>query len=408
MCKYGVMRFVFISFILFVFAGCVGTEPKQAEITKQNSHFSHFKEKFFESWDDENETVAFTQLAALSFSVDKNEWYGENLMPIRPSKVQRAINAASEAKNNKLFKNAITVANADIRILPTEKPFFKDPRLAGEGYPFDYLQNSRIYISTPIKLLYETQKKDYYFVKTPVGYGWIDARKVAFTHIGFEDRFRSSALKTPLDDKKPLHTESGVFVERLNIGTVLPDGYYPAKDDSARAVWKRYAKDKELCKMPAALDETAVALAAYSLYGEPYGWGGYLDNRDCSMFLRDIFVSFGVFLPRNSASQAAGYTDLSGMEIEAKKEHIKANAKPFRTLVYLKGHIMLYAGVDSYGEPLVMHDAWGIKSFEGGKEGRKMLGGIVVTTMEEGKGEPWFDENKSSLLFKTLGIKNIY
>lgn len=402
------IRFVFASIVLFVFAGCAIKQPLQNESALQSNQFSHFKEKFFESWGEENETIALGELTALSLLTDKDGWYGENLMPIPTAKIQNLKTAVNEAKKNSLFKNAVTIRNADIRVLPTEKPFFKDPSLAGEGYPFDYLQNSRIYISTPIKLLYETQKKDYYFAKTPVGYGWIDARSVAFTDLSFEDGFRSSQLFAPLTDKESLCDENGFFVERINIGTLLPNGYYPAKDNSGKAVWKLYAENKYLHKVPTAPNEASVALVAYSLYGEPYGWGGYLDNRDCSMFLRDIFVSFGVFLPRNSADQAAGYTDISDMGKEAKKEYIKTNAKPWRSLVYLKGHIMLYVGVNYYGELLVMHDAWGIKSFESGKEGRKMLGGIVVTTMEEGKGEPWYDETKSSLLLKTLGIKNIF
>ncbi len=408
MLGYGFARLVFVSLVLFVFAGCAVVQPSVASQKEENTAFLHFKNKFFESWGEENATVALSELAALASLADKDGWYGENLMPIPRVKIQRLKTAVDEAKNSAIFKNGITIRNADIRVLPSDKPFFKEPHLAGEGYPFDYLQNSRIYISTPLKLLYESPKKDYYFVKTPVGYGWIDARSVAFTDLSFENQFRSVAFVTPFADKEPLYDENGDFVERINIGTLLANGYYPTRKEGNKAVWKRYAKNKYLGDMPSVVSETGVAFAVYSIFGEPYGWGGYLDNRDCSMFLRDIFLSFGIFLPRNSADQAAGYTDLSGMEIVAKKEYIKANAKPWRSLVYLKGHIMLYVGMDSRKEPLVIHDAWGIKSFEDGKEGRKMLGGIVVTTMEEGKGELWFDKNKSSFLAKTLGIKNIY
>ena len=126
------------------------------------------------------------------------------------------------------------------------------------------------------------------------------------------------------------------------------------------------------------------------------------------MFIRDIYVDSGVLLPRNSADQAAGYTDISMMKPDEKKEFIVNNAKPWRSVLYLKGHIMLYIGQKSDGEPLVIHDAWGIKSFDAnGKEGRYMLGGIVITTLEEGKGNDWYDNEKSSLLNKILGIKDI-
>ena len=30
------------------------------------------------------------------------------------------------------------------------------------------------------------------------------------------------------------------------------------------------------------------------MMGQPYGWGGYLFNRDCSLAMRDLFVLWGV------------------------------------------------------------------------------------------------------------------
>jgi hypothetical protein len=392
-----VFKQLFFVLLVAAFAFCATDERVES-----------FKAEFFSSWADESEQNASAILLEFASQMKNSKFVGENLMPIGNLSLLKTLTKAEGALNNKIFKNAITVRNADIRILPTEKPFFKDPNLAGEGYPFDYLQNSRIYISTPLKLLYLTSQKDYYFAKSPVGYGWIDARAVAFTDESFEKSFRSSDLQTPIVDKEPLYDTNGFFVERLNVGTVLKKEYMPTRDSGGKAVWTKRQKLVYSGEMPMVLNEQAVALRAYSMYGEPYGWGGYLDNRDCSMFLRDIFVGFGIFLPRNSYEQAKGYTDISAMNQTSKKAYIKANAKAWHTLIYLKGHIMLYVGMDSKGEPLVMHDAWGIKSFENGKEGRKMLGGVVVTTMEEGKGQPWFDDNKSSILGKVLGIKDIY
>lgn len=367
-----------------------------------------FRKNFFAAWENEPVDKAVLAVNEAFTTDDKTAWYGENLMPIQKSKVFELISVAKESTKNRVFKNGITVRNSDLRGLPTDKPLFKNPSLAGEGYPFDYLQESRIYISTPIKILYASKAKDYYFVKSPVGYGWIDARNIAFTTALFERIYKKSDLVTPIVDKKPIYDAKHTFVERLNVGTVLRGGFYPAIGAGGKAVWKRYARTQNLSVMPMKISDESVAMSVHNLLGEPYGWGGYLDNRDCSMFLRDIFVAFGVYLPRNSYQQASGYTDISKLDNESKKEYILANAKPFRTLIYLKGHIMLYTGKTAGKEPLVTHDIWGIKSFENGKEGRHMLGGIVTTTMEEGKGEPWYDETKSSLLAKTLGIKDIF
>lgn len=389
-------RISFVYFVLLVVSALSANVPDE------------FKKSFFAAWEKEDTAKALVGLSE-SFDFDSNTtWFGENLMPINKNEIYELTKSAKDSIKKPIFKNAIILQNTDLRALPTKKPFFKNPSLAGEGYPFDYLQESRIYISSPVKILYQTQKRDYFFIKSPVGYGWVDARHIALTDFGFEKLYKNSPLATPVIDKKPLYGTDGEFVESLNVGTVFPKGYYPVATKGSKAVWKKYKINNNISVMPLKISDEDIALSAYNLYGEPYGWGGYLDNRDCSMFLRDIFVAFGIHLPRNSSKQAAGYTDISNLGTALKKEYILSNAKPFRTLVYLKGHIMLYVGKGANGEPLVMHDVWGIKSFENGKEGRKMLGGIVVTTMEEGRGEPWFDEDKSSLLVKTLGIKDIY
>ena len=46
--------------------------------------------------------------------------------------------------------------------------------------------------------------------------------------------------------------------------------------------------------------------------------------------------------------------------VDEKKEFVKKNGVPFSTLVYLKGHIMLYIGIKG-NEPLVMHNMWSVR-----------------------------------------------
>ena len=45
---------------------------------------------------------------------------------------------------------ALTVRNTSLRLLPTAKPHFKDPKLPGEGFPFDNLQNTALWANTPV------------------------------------------------------------------------------------------------------------------------------------------------------------------------------------------------------------------------------------------------------------------
>lgn len=400
----------FVVFLLFATLYLSGCAPMVSGLSAKtaDSKTEKFKKDFFAVWEggvpDEYPEVLEEMIAIAK----KDGFFGENLMPVSAKRVNELELEAKGCYENPVFKNGIAVKNTNLRILPTDKPFFKDSAKAGEGYPFDYLQNSALYFSSPVKAICKSADKSYVYVKSGVGYGWVDARDIAMLSKDTESEIMALPLVSPKIDKTPLYGANGVFIEKINIGTVVFDSKVPKRADCGYGYLVDSKTDTGFKKIPDNMDIDGVKHRGYLLAGEPYGWGGHLFNRDCSMFIRDIYVDSGVLLPRNSADQAAGYTDISMMKPDEKKEFIVNNAKPWRSVLYLKGHIMLYIGQKSDGEPLVIHDAWGIKSFDAnGKEGRYMLGGIVITTLEEGKGNDWYDNEKSSLLNKILGIKDI-
>ncbi|MEJ2467682.1 MAG: NlpC/P60 family protein [Campylobacterales bacterium] len=118
-----------------------------------------------------------------------------------------------------------------------------------------------------------------------------------------------------------------------------------------------------------------------------YGWGGLYGERDCSSTLRDIFAPFGIWLPRNSSQQSkvGRVVSFEGLNDDEKLEKITSEAKPFETLLYLKGHILLYLGLYK-GEPAVLHTVWGIKTVkENGDLGRYVVGKTVISSLRFGK-----------------------
>ena len=148
--------------------------------------------------------------------------------------------------------------------------------------------------------------------------------------------------------------------------------------------------------------------------GQKYGWGGLLGNRDCSSFTRDSFATFGIFLPRNSAAQAqfrGNFVDLSKMEDSKKEAYIIDNATPYGSIIWLKGHIMLYIGYTDIGgvqRAIVAHSIWGARPTINNKKEDIRLGGVQITTLHIGGA---FTSNvaiKNSLLSRIQGITNIY
>ena len=90
-------------------------------------------------------------------------------------------------------------------------------------------------------------------------------------------------------------------------------------------------------------------------------------NNDCSAELRSLLMPFGVFLPRNSAAQieaASRVVDLSQANTDERLRYLKEHGKPFTTLVYIPGHIMLYIGnaaINGRSVPMTYQNIWGLR-----------------------------------------------
>jgi cell wall-associated NlpC family hydrolase len=135
------------------------------------------------------------------------------------------------------------------------------------------------------------------------------------------------------------------------------------------------------------------------LVGEPYGWGGKMQARDCSSLTKDFFAPFGIFLRRNSKEQSHDgkrVTKLRWLSAKKKKEMILKKAKPFRSLLYVGGHVTLYLG-EKKGEPIIMHNYWGSRL---NNRKKRVFGRSIITTTEIGKERK--DIKKRAMLLNTF------
>ena len=137
-----------------------------------------------------------------------------------------------------------------------------------------------------------------------------------------------------------------------------------------------------------------------------YGWGGMYGQRDCSSTLRDMFAPFGIWLPRNSFQQSkiGKVIDLSSLTDDEKIGIIKEKAIPFQTLLYKRGHIVLYVGTIN-DEIIIFHNTWGIKTKEVEKEGRVVIGKTIFSTLKLGQNQKNYD--KEAEILRNLRSMNI-
>ena len=238
--------------------------------------------------------------------------------------------------------------------------------------------------------------------------GWVEIKNIAFVDDKFIKEFKTSNYYVTVKEKFPIYEP--IFREYVKVGTIFPkkNNYFiiAKKDDNQNAIISYvYLNDDEVEAMPLAFNSANRVRILNQLLDEPYGWGGLLNNRDCSSFTQDFFAPFGKFLHRNSKSQTTNgkLLDVSQLSLEEKKDYIKKHGVPFSTLVYLKGHIMLYVGVKN-NEPLVVHNIWSVRlKNSSGEKYRHIIGKATITTLEPGKEMQDFDED-NNILKKVTGI----
>ncbi|MGZ6292128.1 MAG: NlpC/P60 family N-terminal domain-containing protein [Syntrophales bacterium] len=325
-----------------------------------------------------------------------NPGYGENRRKHDMSWIRGlAANAHLENYPNACFA-AITIDNSDLRVLPTHKPRFYEAN-TDRGYPFDSLQESSVAANTPVFISHMTKDKAWVLAETPYAVGWISARNIARVDANFVKAWETGQYAVIIKDKIPIYDEGGRFLFKVPLGSVFPELGEDAKnikllvavtDQGGNAFMKStvVSKDAAAAK-PLRLTTFNIATMANELINESYGWGGLYQNRDCSAMVKDLFAPFGLWLPRHSADQAKDggtFIDLQRLSPKEKEAMILKQGIPYLTLIWRRGHIMLYIG--SYeGRVLVFHNMWGVRTKDFlGRETRKIVGHAAITTLHPG------------------------
>lgn len=321
--------------------------------------------------------------------------YGENKLPLPENWLKKMLSASNMEDFPLLSQQAITTTNTSMRVFPTQKPAFYDFRQAGEGFPFDYLQNSLLPIGTPLYVCHISKDRKWVLAESRIAHGWIPVKDIAWIDDKFRQEYETKSLGAVVQDNLPILSGGKHFLASGYIGTVLPFGglvkqvLVPVRDARGNARISRiFMSENQIRPMPMQLTADNMSRLINKMLGQKYGWGGMFENRDCSATIMDIFTPFGIWLPRNSKKQAqiGRSIDLSTLSPEEKQKLITEQGKPFMTLIYKPGHIMLYLGrnLGDKTKPAIFHNLWGIKTKSLFGEGRYVVGRAVITSLEVG------------------------
>ena len=344
-------------------------------------------------------------------SFPKQSIFGPNLLEVSASRVEAITANAQLGQYPSQATYGITVRNTSMRALPSADPFFYDFRKAGEGYPFDYNQNSAVWSGTPLFLSHISQDGRFIAAESPYACGWIDSRDIATVDGGFVAKYRSANLAAVRRDRIPISSDRTGFLFQGRIGMLLPmttrdeTGVHllaPVADASRRASMTHVRLlDRDAAPFPLPFSEDQLARVINEILGQPYGWGGLGGYRDCSSTILDLFLLFALPLPRNSRSQAGAGKNvmIEHLSLAEKRERILATAVPFRTILNLDGHNMLYLGVFE-GSPVAFHTIWGLRteSADESSAGRYLIGKSVITSLSPGRELSELSRSRGDLL----------
>lgn len=294
---------------------------------------------------------------------------------------------------------AIMTARSDVRVLPSAQMIFEDTRLAGQGFPFDVLQNSSVAPGTPVYILGVSNDQAWYLVLAPEVLGWVKSAHVARTDAKFIQTWRTAAdrqLGALVQNDVSFGDHQGQYRFTAGIGTILPiehisemDSvvYIPVKSEKGYAVIS-FARIPALTlqSMPWNATPENISQLMRIMIGRPYGWGGLFGYHDCSAELRSLMMPFGIFLPRNSLDQsrAGKRVDKSQDSVSARIRYLQRQGKPFRSLIYIGGHVMLYIGNGDYrGKtvPMIYQNIWGLRPEDNSR--RSIIGQSVIFPLLE-------------------------
>lgn len=264
----------------------------------------------------------------------------------------------------------IAIKNLSARALPTFDPYFYNRAFITKGYPFDRLQESAIWVGTPVYIIGMTLDQQWCLVLTPNGFtAWVLSDGVAKTSADFIGQWQEHAKKHLAAIIK---TNVSIYSERkykfnAYVGTIFPaktivDGnvseiLIPIADDNgnAKIVTATFGGSGDAVLMPFKATPHNFATIIAALVGRPYGWGGMYFYNDCSAELQSLYAPFGIWLPRNTGDQISyngdmrKIIDLSTETVEDRLKHLIKNGKKLTTIIYVNGHVMLYMG--NYASP---------------------------------------------------------
>jgi hypothetical protein len=293
----------------------------------------------------------------------------------------------------------ITTQMTNQRCLPT----MENLHTKGLNFNLDMLQDNSFDMGTPVAVVHASADGEWYYVIDKHNNGWVKADRVALCDVNELKEFLSPVrFAVVIKAKVSVYLNANLtkYCDYVRMGTRLPlygnlgatvlqVGIPFRKADGRLSMGVGYISASGVHEGYLLYTARTIIERAFELINTPYEWGGLNGEQDCSQFIQEIFATVGLALPRNSFKQAQTGILLDQFPGETpnrvKVESLARKATGGITLLYMKGHIMLFLGtVDNC--PYAIHNTC---SYSEGKtlQGTRVqiINNVAVTSLFWGK-----------------------
>ena len=288
-----------------------------------------------------------------------------------------------------VVRYALTTDRTNLRLLPEANGWFTSET----DTHYDQLQGTVLDPSEPVAVLIDSQDKEFVFVESRAYAGWVKSSELAFTdkatwlkYVAPQNYLTVIASRKTIPQGQAFYQMGGKVL--LRAAEVQKDGSWAINAPSADAngilieQGLNIPNDNGVVKGALACSENNLIRQAFRFLGEGYGWGGLEKNVDCSAFVQDVYRSVGIELPRDADKQEkamARSISMKDMTRDQRLEILK-KTKP-GSLLFTKGHVMMYLGTDDNDEPIIIHAVSSYFTFDNDQIAKHYIRKVLVTDL---------------------------
>ena len=297
------------------------------------------------------------------------------------------------------IKFGLVMRRTNIMVFPTDELVMSE---RGD-YEFNMFQNTAIKTNKPVALLHVSKDGRWGYIQSYFYWGWVHLSDIAIARDKKEvaDYLNRKLFLVVTGNFIDIYqdVQCTTFKQRAQMGTRIPllsdeELVYrvllPERDSqgylSFTEAFVRKEEDIHIGYLP--YTQRNVITQAFKMLNAPYGWGGMMEERDCSRFVLDVFSTFGITFPRNSSQQAKMGQQIcifsKDTSIEEKRKALD-KAIPGTTILQLPGYVMLYVGKED-GKYYAIHSMWAYRHPELFFDRIRYLGRVVVSDLSLGEG----------------------